>query len=254
MRDAMLIAEVSLYCTLQKIVCGKPDFASDGSCEHFAVWKQKWGYLLELPTSLVLNLSYWTANLILAKRSLDEIEARALSAPTPISPQTSRSSTAQFQAIPTKDLQDHVYELSFRVTLAFVAIPSSSSGDLPEFHSLCVAYSMLILCQYDELPPSILRDELFSALIEVKRRCNDYSVAVEFSAERALERLRADTQALDTTGSVNQEAQFGNHAGHSQNAGIGRANVNINEAGLDNLDFFFNGGYLDILDIDNFLL
>ncbi|RBR17606.1 uncharacterized protein FIESC28_06430 [Fusarium coffeatum] len=254
MRDAMLIAEVSLYCTLQKSVCGKPDFASDGSCEHFTTWKQKWGYLLELPTSLVLNLSYWTANLILAKRSLDEIEARALSAPTPISPATSRSSTSQFQAIPTKDLQDHVYELSFRVTLAFVAIPSSSSGDLPEFHSLCVAYSMLILCQYDELPPSIPHDELFSALTEVKSRCNDYSVAVEFSAERALERLRADMQALNTTDSVNQEAQFGSHAGHPQNAGVGRANVNINETGLDNLDFFFNGGYLDILDIDNFLL
>jgi len=46
MRDAMLIAEVSLYCTLQKSVCGKPDFASDGSCEHFTIWKQKWGYLL----------------------------------------------------------------------------------------------------------------------------------------------------------------------------------------------------------------
>lgn len=46
MRDAMLIAEVSLYCTLLKNVCGKPDFASDGSCEKFTPWKQKWGYLL----------------------------------------------------------------------------------------------------------------------------------------------------------------------------------------------------------------
>jgi hypothetical protein len=195
--------------------------------------------------------------MILAKRSLDEIEARALSVPTSTSPQTPHGTTAQFQAIPTKDLQDRVYELSFRVTLAFVGIPSSSSGDLPEFHSLCVAYSMLILCQYDELPSSISHNELLSALNEVKRRCNEstaYSVAVEFSAERALERLRADTHALTTTEAVGQQAQFNSHTGHSQSAGINRVNVNINEAGLDNLDFFFNGGYLDILDIDNFLL
>lgn len=213
--------------------------------------------VLELPTSLILNLSYWIANLILAKRSLDEIEARALSVPTPVSPQTARGSTAQFQAVPTKDLQDRVYELSFRVTLAFVAIPSSSSGDLPEFHSLCVAYSMLILCQYDELPSSIPHHELSSALSEVKRRCNEsdaYSVAVEFSAERALERVRADTHVSNTTESIGQEAPFNGHMSQPQNVGISRANVNINEAGLDNLDFFFNGGYLDIFDIDNFLL
>ncbi|OBS19236.1 hypothetical protein FPOA_10960 [Fusarium poae] len=256
-RDAMLFAEVSLYCTLQQNVCGRYDFASDGSCEMFTPWKQKWGYLLELPTGLILNLSYWIANMILAKRSLDEIEARALSAPTSVSPQTPHGNTAQFQSIPTKDLQDRVYELSFRVTLAFVGIPSTSSGDLPEFHSLCVAYSMLILCQYDELPSSIFKNELFSALSEVKRRCNgsnSYSVAVEFSAERALERLRTDPHPVTTTESVGQQAHFNGPLVHSQNAGANRANVNINEAGLDNLDFFFNGGYLDILEIENFLL
>jgi hypothetical protein len=195
--------------------------------------------------------------MILAKRSLDEIEARALSAPTSVSPQTPHGNTAQFQSIPTKDLQDRVYELSFRVTLAFVGIPSTSSGDLPEFHSLCVAYSMLILCQYDALPSSIFKNELFSALSEVKRRCNgsnSYSVAVEFSAERALERLRTDPHPVTTTESVGQQAHFNGPLVHSQNAGANRANVNINEAGLDNLDFFFNGGYLDILEIENFLL
>ncbi|EKJ78962.1 hypothetical protein FPSE_00819 [Fusarium pseudograminearum CS3096] len=256
-RDAMLLAEISLYCTLQKTGCGKPDFASDGSCEKFTPWNHKWGYLLELPTGLILNLSYWIANMILAKRSLDEIEALALSAPTSASPQTPHGSTAQFQAIPTKDLQDRVYELSFRVTLAFVRIPSSSSGDLPEFHSLCVAYSMLILCQYDELPSSIPHTELFSVLSEVKRRCsesNSYSVAVEFSAERALERLRADAHPLTTAESMGQQTQLNGPPNQSQNSGINKSNVNINEAGLDNLDFFFNGGYLDILDIDNFLL
>ncbi|QPC72930.1 hypothetical protein HYE68_003682 [Fusarium pseudograminearum] len=256
-RDAMLLAEISLYCTLQKTGCGKPDFASDGSCEKFTPWNHKWGYLLELPTGLILNLSYWIANMILAKRSLDEIEALALSVPTSASPQTPHGSTAQFQAIPTKDLQDRVYELSFRVTLAFVRIPSSSSGDLPEFHSLCVAYTMLILCQYDELPSSISHTELFSALSEVKRRCNEsnsYSVAVEFSSERALERLRADAHPLTTAESMGQQAQFNGPPNQSQNSGINKSNVNINEAGLDNLDFFFNGGYLDILDIDNFLL
>ncbi|PCD18052.1 hypothetical protein FGRA07_07520 [Fusarium graminearum] len=256
-RDAMLLAEISLYCTLQKTVCGKPDFTSDGSCEKFTPWNHKWGYLLELPTGLILNLSYWIANMILAKRSLDEIEALSLSVPTSASPQTPHGSTAQFQAIPTKDLQDRVYELSFQVTLAFVRIPSTSSGDLPEFHSLCVAYSMLILCQYDELPSSISHTELFSALNEVKRRCNEsnsYSVAVEFSAERALDRLRADAHPLATAESIGQQAQFNGPPNQSHNAGINRSNVNINEAGLDNLDFFFNGGYLDILDIDNFLL
>uniref|UniRef100_A0A098DTX4 Zn(2)-C6 fungal-type domain-containing protein n=1 Tax=Gibberella zeae (strain ATCC MYA-4620 / CBS 123657 / FGSC 9075 / NRRL 31084 / PH-1) TaxID=229533 RepID=A0A098DTX4_GIBZE len=252
-RDAMLLAEISLYCTLQKTVCGKPDFTSDGSCEKFTPWNHKWGYLL----GLILNLSYWIANMILAKRSLDEIEALSLSVPTSASPQTPHGSTAQFQAIPTKDLQDRVYELSFQVTLAFVRIPSTSSGDLPEFHSLCVAYSMLILCQYDELPSSISHTELFSALNEVKRRCNEsnsYSVAVEFSAERALDRLRADAHPLATAESIGQQAQFNGPPNQSHNAGINRSNVNINEAGLDNLDFFFNGGYLDILDIDNFLL
>ncbi|SPJ75205.1 uncharacterized protein FTOL_04936 [Fusarium torulosum] len=265
MRDAMLFAEVSLYCTLQQDTCGMPNFASDGDCEKFAPWKQKWGYLLELPTGLILNLSYYIANVILAKRSLDHIEARALNANTSVSPQTPYGSTAHLQDASTKSLQDHIYELSFRVTLAFVAIPSSSSGDLPEFHSLCVAYSMLILCQYDELPSSIPRDELSAALHEVKRRCNEsnaYSVAVRFSVERAWERLRMDTASVESTGDVERGTQFESHSGAAHNANATKAAQNSMSGGqaggdggqLDNIDYFFNGGYLDILDIDNFLL
>ncbi|KAM0476304.1 hypothetical protein ACHAP7_006999 [Fusarium lateritium] len=265
MRDAMLFAEVSLYCTLQQDTCGIPSFASDGDCEKFAPWKQKWGYLLELPTGLILNLGYYIANVILAKRSLDHIEARALNVTTSVSPQTSYGSAAHLQDSSTKTLQDHIYELSFRVTLAFVAIPSSRSGDLPEFHSLCVAYSMLILCQYDELPSSIPRDELSAALQEVKRRCNEsnaYSVAVRFSVERAWERLRMDTASVETTGGVEQGTQFDSHSGAAHNGNATKAaqnSVSGGQAGgdggqLDNIDYFFNGGYLDILDIDNFLL
>ncbi|WZH41404.1 Zn2-C6 fungal-type domain-containing protein [Fusarium acuminatum] len=265
MRDAMLFAEVSLYCTLQQDTCGMPNFASDGDCEKFAPWKQKWGYLLELPTGLILNLSYYIANVILAKRSLDHIEARALNANTSVSPQTPYGSTAHLQDSSTKSLQDHIYELSFRVTVAFVAIPSSSSGDLPEFHSLCVAYSMLILCQYDELPSSIPREELSAALQEVKRRCNEsnaYSVAVRFSVERAWERLRMDTASFESTGDVAQGTQFESHSGAVHNGNANKAAQNSMSGGqpggdsgqLDNIDYFFNGGYLDILDIDNFLL
>ncbi|KAF5667857.1 C6 zinc finger domain-containing protein [Fusarium heterosporum] len=260
MRDTMLLAEISLYCTLQQDTRGIPTFASDGSCEKFKIWNQKWGYLLELPTGLVLNLSYYIANVILAKRSLDHIEALALNRTTSVSPQASRTPTD----IPTKDLQDHIYELSFRVILAFVAIPNSSSGDLPEFHSLCVAYSMLILCQYDELPPSIPRDELSAALHEVKRRCNEsnaYSVAVRFSVERAWERLRMDSASLEVE-SVEQSTQFGSHPDPSLNTNttkVAQNSMSGCQAGadggqLDNIDYFFNGGYLDILDIDNFLL
>ncbi|KAG5771961.1 hypothetical protein H9Q72_001695 [Fusarium xylarioides] len=257
MRDAMLLAEISLYCTLQKEDCVKPTFTNDGFSSKFAIWKQQYGYLLDLPTGLMLKFSYCIANVILAKRTLDRVEADALNLASSLSPQTSRSSTVNLQDPSTKSLQGHVYELSFRVIQAFTAIPSSSSGDLPEFHSLCVAYALLILGQYDELPPAIAKNELYSALQEMKRRCNEsnaYSVAVRLSVERAWDNfLRVDgVNAIEV---VRHESQFHNHA--AQSTGANKAFHNSGAGGqvesLD-LDFFFNGGYLDLLDVDNFLL
>ncbi|KAF5719137.1 hypothetical protein FPRO06_04005 [Fusarium proliferatum] len=257
MRDAMLLAEISLYCTLQKEDCVKPTFTNDGFSSKFAIWKQQYGYLLDLPTGLMLKFSYCIANVILAKRTLDRVEADALNLASSLSPQTSRSSTVNPQDPSTKSLQGHVYELSFRVIQAFIAIPSSSSGDLPEFHSLCVAYSLLILGQYDELPPAIAKNELYSALQEMRRRCsesNAYSVAVRLSVERAWENfLRVD--GVNSVEVVRQESQFHNHAAQSTSAN--KACHNSGAGGqvesLD-LDFFFNGGYLDLLDVDNFLV
>ncbi|KAI7766430.1 hypothetical protein LZL87_010075 [Fusarium oxysporum] len=257
MRDAMLLAEISLYCTLQKEDCVKPTFTNDGFSSKFAIWKQQYGYLLDLPTGLMLKFSYCIANVILAKRTLDRVEADALNLASSLSPQTSRSSTVHPQDPSTKSLQGHVYELSFRVIQAFIAIPSSSSGDLPEFHSLCVAYSLLILGQYDELPPAIAKNELYSALQEMKRRCNEsnaYSVAVRLSVERAWDNfLRVD--GVNSVEVVRQESQFHSHA--AQSASANKACHNSGAGGqvesLD-LDFFFNGGYLDLLDVDNFLV
>ncbi|EGU89394.1 hypothetical protein FOXB_00108 [Fusarium oxysporum f. sp. conglutinans Fo5176] len=253
MRDAMLLAEISLYCTLQKEDCVKPTFTNDGFSSKFAIWKQQYGYLL----GLMLKFSYCIANVILAKRTLDRVEADALNLASSLSPQTSRSSTVHLQDPSTKSLQGHVYELSFRVIQAFIAIPSSSSGDLPEFHSLCVAYSLLILGQYDEMPPAIAKNELYSALQEMKRRCNEsnaYSVAVRLSVERAWDNfLRVD--GVNSVEVVRQESQFHSHAAQSTSAN--KACHNSGAGGqvesLD-LDFFFNGGYLDLLDVDNFLV
>ncbi|KAM5365523.1 hypothetical protein ACJA88_012513 [Fusarium oxysporum] len=257
MRDAMLLAEISLYCTLQKEDCVKPTFTNDGFSSKFAIWKQQYGYLLDLPTGLMLKFSYCIANVILAKRTLDRVEADTLNLASSLSPQTSRSSTVHLQDPSTKSLQGHVYELSFRVIQAFIAIPSSSSGDLPEFHSLCVAYSLLILGQYDEMPPAIAKNELYSALQEMKRRCNEsnaYSVAVRLSVERAWDNfLRVD--GVNSVEVVRQESQFHSHAAQSTSAN--KACHNSGAGGqvesLD-LDFFFNGGYLDLLDVDNFLV
>ncbi|KAF5268313.1 hypothetical protein FOXYS1_806 [Fusarium oxysporum] len=253
MRDAMLLAEISLYCTLQKEDCVKPTFTNDGFSSKFAIWKQQYGYLL----GLMLKFSYCIANVILAKRTLDRVEADTLNLTSSLSPQTSRSSTVHLQDPSTKSLQGHVYELSFRVIQAFIAIPSSSSGDLPEFHSLCVAYSLLILGQYDEMPPAIAKNELYSALQEMKRRCNEsnaYSVAVRLSVERAWDNfLRVD--GVNSVEVVRQESQFHSHAAQSTSAN--KACHNSGAGGqvesLD-LDFFFNGGYLDLLDVDNFLV
>ncbi|KAG9504379.1 hypothetical protein J7337_004351 [Fusarium musae] len=257
MRDAMLLAEISLYCTLQKEDCVKPTFTNDGFSSKFAIWKQQYGYLLDLPTGLMLKFSYCIANVILAKRTLDRVEADALNLASSLSPQTSRSSTVNLQDPSTKSLQGHVYELSFRVIQAFIAIPSSSSGDLPEFHSLCVAYALLILGQYDELPPAVAKNELYSALQEMRRRCsesNAYSVAVRLSVERAWDNfLRVD--GVNSAEVVRQESQFHSHA--AQNTNANKAYHNTGAGGqvesLD-LDFFFNGGYLDLLDVDNFLV
>lgn len=205
----------------------------------------------------MLKFSYCIANIILAKRTLDRVEADALNLASSLSPQTSRSSTVNPQDPSMKSLQGHVYELSFRVIQAFIAIPSSSSGDLPEFHSLCVAYSLLILGQYDELPPAIAKNELYSALQEMRRRCsesNAYSVAVRLSVERAWDNfLRVD--GVNSVEVVRQESQFHSHAAQSTSAN--KACHNSGAGGqvesLD-LDFFFNGGYLDLLDVDNFLV
>ncbi|KAJ4270349.1 hypothetical protein NW762_002028 [Fusarium torreyae] len=217
--------------------------------------------------------------MILAKRSLDQVEAHALNSASSVSPQIPQATTADLQDTSTKYLQDRVYDLSFRVTAAFVLIPSSSSGDLPEFHSLCISYSMLILSQFEELPSSIPRNELLAALAEVKRRCNEsnaYSIAVRFSVERAWERLRMDSHNLSTVEPTGLESQFNVPVGLAQSTNKSNQNTmsgsqvggdsqalqqsgTVNTVGsgiesLENMDFFFNGGYLDILDIDNFLL
>jgi hypothetical protein len=54
MRDAMLLAEISLYCTLQKEDCVKPTFTNDGFSSKFAIWKQQYGYLLGKPFLQIL--------------------------------------------------------------------------------------------------------------------------------------------------------------------------------------------------------
>ncbi|KAF5681200.1 transcriptional activator of proteases prtT [Fusarium denticulatum] len=237
--------------------CVKPTFTNDGFSSKFAIWKQQYGYLLDLPTGLMLKFSYCIANVILAKRTLDRVEADALNLASSLSPQTSRSSTVNLQDPSTKSLQGHVYELSFRVIQAFIAIPSSSSGDLPEFHSLCVAYALLILGQYDELPPAVAKNELYSALQEMRRRCsesNAYSVAVRLSVERAWDNfLRVD--GVNSVEVVRHESQFHNHAAQSTSANKACHNSGVGgQVESLELDFFFNGGYLDLLDVDNFLV
>jgi hypothetical protein len=71
-----------------------------------------------------------------------------------------------------------------------------------------------------------------------------------------------DTASFESTGDVAQGTQFESHSGAVHNGNANKAAQNSMSGGqpggdsgqLDNIDYFFNGGYLDILDIDNFLL
>ncbi|KAI1499221.1 hypothetical protein F5X99DRAFT_390668 [Biscogniauxia marginata] len=72
MQDGMLVAEIMLYSTLHQNLARHSYLRDCAECEEFLLWKQKWNYLLALPTSSMLRLGYHAAYLILAIRSLGE--------------------------------------------------------------------------------------------------------------------------------------------------------------------------------------
>ncbi|KAJ3539247.1 hypothetical protein NM208_g5566 [Fusarium decemcellulare] len=240
MRDAMVFAEIELYVALQRNSYDKLETTKEGICASLTGWKQKWSHLLELPTGRMLKMSYNIASLILAKRSLDQLEVSEWS------PQ---------DATETKAIHTLVCEFAAQVITSFVDMSTANSGDLPEFHLLCVAYATLLLSQQDELPASVSRISIIQSLEEVKRRCDQLktlSSALRFSVQRALEKLRADVHDIEV---AVERARLAVPVDVDVVApGLGQGEVfqfDTAMESLESMDFFFNGGYLDLLEFEN---
>ncbi|KAB5578107.1 hypothetical protein GE09DRAFT_1088523 [Coniochaeta sp. 2T2.1] len=73
--EGMVVAEILLYTVLnRKLTTGRHSSYLDaqGECAEFAAWKRKWCHLFALPRSSAFKLSYHSAYLILAVRSLED--------------------------------------------------------------------------------------------------------------------------------------------------------------------------------------
>lgn len=209
----------------------------------------------DLPTSLQLKLSCSIAWLILARRSLDHISTQA----------TSRLSRDEENpdCVSSETMQAFVGGFAVRVIAAFLDIASPKSEDLPEFYLICVAYSILILSQYEQKPPGTSDDEILQLLKNVERRTTESktsSTAVRFSVERALKRFatgKVQKQSNDAADYLIDSAHDGSSCAPSlRNEGINSgeclpdtATPLFVEGGFDllaDMGSFFGGGYLGL--------
>lgn len=208
MQDGMLVAEILLYSVLHQKLSRRSYLDTNGECDEFKAWKQKWNHLmctssvLEIPldvltvhlalsTASMLRIGYYAAYLILAARALEErgdamIGKTFLSNPSFGSPANSTSNLSDTKAAKnsTQMLQGHTSRYAHSVLETFVEMPPFLMDTIPTYLCLVIGYSALILAYYDESQSKVSSEVsigLISRLEEWCMRTPSKSWAIKFA-------------------------------------------------------------------------
>ncbi|KAH6644938.1 hypothetical protein BKA67DRAFT_125189 [Truncatella angustata] len=215
MQDGMLVAEILLYSVLHQKLSRRSYLDTNGECDDFKVWKQKWNHLMSLSTASMLRIGYYAAYLILAVRALEE-RGDAMSLKTFLSNppfgspanSTSNVSDAKGAKNTTQMLQFHTARYAQSVLETFVEMPPFLMDTIPTYLCLVIGYSALILAHYDENQSKVSAEvsiRLISRLEEWCMRTPSKSWAIKF-ATLARQKVESRTGATRPHHEIRKQA------------------------------------------------
>ncbi|KAI0601220.1 hypothetical protein F4775DRAFT_589908 [Biscogniauxia sp. FL1348] len=169
MQDGMLVAEIMLYSALHQKLVQRSYLDDSDECEEFISWKQKWNYLLALPTSSMLRVGYHAAYLILAIRSLEEtghgLESEAFLSPTTADNAHDGGGNGETREAQGADrLRAIACNHAKLVLQTFLEMPRFLMDGVPTCFCLCIGYCALMLAHLDA-PQSRVPDHITLDLI-----------------------------------------------------------------------------------------
>ncbi|KAB2571507.1 hypothetical protein DBV05_g9850 [Lasiodiplodia theobromae] len=229
--------------------------------EEFAEWKQKWNYLLSLPTSSFLKIGYSSACLILTTKWLedlgDDLRSAAFLSNSPLgndAPVPSRTQhsdkTNPKAALLSLRARSLMHARSILET--FLQMPHFLKNGIMSNRCLCLGYSALILAHYGELhsePPDRHSLHLVSRLEDWLSKAPGKSAVIKFATmakQRLMARLSsgpANDEALGLT--TEKTFTKENNGSDSLNLALdGATAVNTGEnivAGRDSVHFWPDG-------------
>ncbi|KAH8906430.1 hypothetical protein BR93DRAFT_751139 [Coniochaeta sp. PMI_546] len=196
--EGMVVAEILLYTALNRKLTHHSYLDANGECAEFAAWKQKWCHLFALPRSSAFKLSYHSAYLILAVRSLEDFNnGRATEAL--LSPQAINQPLLGHHADGQPRQQAHAIALRFAVQIleTFLEMSTLLRNEIPIYLHMCISYSALVIAQYwRDTPPAARASaetvlELLTALEEWCTTCESSALVTAFSASLAKRRVQS---------------------------------------------------------------
>ena len=200
--EGMVVAEILLYTALNRKLTHHSYLDSHGECAEFAAWKRKWCHLFALPRSSAFKLSYHSAYLILAVRSLEDFDSGptrdllSLEQAQPPSPHPLSSRTTQPQAAHHHHHHPHATALRFAVQIleTFLEMSGPLRDEIPIYLHMCISYSALVIAQYwrptnREVPAAATVLELLGGLEEWCAGCRSGSVVTAHSVGLARRRV-----------------------------------------------------------------
>ncbi|KAB5584995.1 hypothetical protein GE09DRAFT_1068991 [Coniochaeta sp. 2T2.1] len=157
--EGMVVAEILLYTVLnRKLTTGRHSYLdAQGECAEFAAWKRKWCHLFALPRSSAFKLSYHSAYLILAVRSLEDFNNGRATEDLLLSPsqptnnrQPRRNGGDAGSSSSSRQQQAHAgIALRFAVQIleTFLEMSALLRNEIPIYLHMCVSYSALVIAQ-----------------------------------------------------------------------------------------------------------
>ncbi|KAF4538173.1 C6 zinc finger domain containing protein [Lasiodiplodia theobromae] len=265
LEDSLILAEIALYESVLQKMNERPSLHSED--EEFAEWKQKWNYLLSLPTSSFLKIGYSSACLILTTKWLedlgDDLRSAAFLSNSPLgndAPVPSRTQhsdkTNPKAALLSLRARSLMHARSILET--FLQMPHFLKNGIMSNRCLCLGYSALILAHYGELhsdPQDKHSLHLVSRLEDWLSKAPGKSAVIKFATmakQRLMTRLSsgpANDEALGLT-SEKTSTKENNRSYSLHPASDGATAVDTTgyethgDATFPNMEEFFSGGFL----------
>ncbi|OIW28172.1 hypothetical protein CONLIGDRAFT_634496 [Coniochaeta ligniaria NRRL 30616] len=196
--EGMVVAEILLYTALNRKLTHHSYLDANGECAEFAAWKQKWCHLFALPRSSAFKLSYHSAYLILAVRSLEDFN-NGRATEDLLSPQPANQPLLRHHADGQPRDQAHSIALRFAVQIleTFLEMSTLLRNEIPIYLHMCISYAALVIAQYWRNTPPAARAsadavlELLTALEEWAATSHSGSLVTSYSAGLAKRRVQA---------------------------------------------------------------